>query len=465
MKYLVELVDSSLFENKEIEYKLKLEADPDKIEKWAKTLVGFSNSGGGILFVGVSDEGLAIGLSKKEIDNTKNLVLKVINRHIFPHIEVLFHVMPCDKEKYVLSIYADYVNEMVVYKSGDYNEKVYLREDGATIPATISQILAMGKRKFGIDNQLLNEQYNKTDYTAFHHLAKVYRADQKELTEEMLISKEILGADGRVTQGLKMFSDKYDSDDTLIVCRLWNGYDKGVDEVIDKKEFSGSICNTFTFSMDFIQRNSRSGFIKRKDGSRFDTASYPEQSLREALVNAIAHRDYSIGGTQIDVDIYKDRLEIVSPGNWLLSKKPSDYPLNRIPSVRRNKIICNCFEAVGLMEKSGSGLGKIYNQYNAIGGKEPTLIDEGDFFSITLYDLLADKEEAFTVTGKYDKQILDFCDGVARTRDEIQAHIGYTSRSHLMQDVIKPLVSSGNLILTAPAKSKNVRYITRRSKN
>lgn len=48
---------------------------------------------------------------------------------------------------------------MVIFKSGDFNEKVYLREDGSTIPATISQILSMGKRKYGMDKQFLNEQY------------------------------------------------------------------------------------------------------------------------------------------------------------------------------------------------------------------------------------------------------------------------------------------------------------------
>ena len=111
-----------------------------------------------------------------------------------------------------------------------------------------------------------------------------------------------------------MFSDAFDSDETLAACRLWKGFDKGSNEVIDKKEFKGCLCDVFTNIMDFVSRNSRSGFVRNIDGSRLDTFSYPEIALREAIVNALAHRDYSIGETQVDVDIFNDKLVITSPG-------------------------------------------------------------------------------------------------------------------------------------------------------
>ena len=167
----------------------------------------------------------------------------------------------------------------------------------------------------------------------------------------MLINEEVVNQDGRITEGLNMFSDLYNSDDTLVSCRLWNGFNKGVDEIIDKKEFKGCLCNVYENTIDFIERNSKSGFIKLKDRTRLDTHSYPQIALREAIVNALAHRDYSIYGTQVDVDIYKDRIEISSPGSWLLDKDPNSYEFTSIPSIRRNRIICNCFSTMGLMEK------------------------------------------------------------------------------------------------------------------
>lgn len=459
VRKLEDLVDTDIFENKECEYKLHLETSEDKVEKWAKTLVGYANTCGGYILVGVSNKKDIVGIDGDELDRTKILVLKIINRHIFPHIQVSFSIFPCGEGKYILAIWTDYLNEMVIFKSGDYSEKVYIREDGSTLPATISQILSMGKRKLGMDGQLLNEQYAVKNFSKFSKLAMMYRKDREKPTEKMLISKEIIGQDERITEGLKMFSDSFDSDETLAVCRLWNGFDKGSNEVIDKKEFKGCLCDVFINIMDFISRNSRSGFVKNDDGSRLDTFSYPEIVLREAVVNALAHRDYSIDGTQVDVDIFKDRLVITSPGGWLLPKKPDEYSLDSIPSVRRNKTICRCFEMAGLMERSGSGLRKIYNVYKKLKFKEPDLNDQHDFFLITLYDMLGEKNNSVILNGKYDEAILTFCNGVAHSREEIQTHIGYKSRSHFMSNVLKPLLEAGTLKTTTNSKSKHTKYI------
>ena len=210
---------------------------------------------------------------------------------------------------------------MVIFKSGDFNDKIYLREDGATLPATVRQIVAMGKRRLGIDGQLLNEQYETKRFSKFLRLAELYRKDGAKPTEKLFISKKVIGQDGRITEGLKMFSDGYDSDEVLATYRLWNMFNKGIDEVIDKKEFKGNLYDVFTNIMDFVARNIRSGFIKQKDGSRLNTISYPEAVLREAVINALSHRDYSIEGTQVDMDIFKDRVVITSPGQWLLPEK------------------------------------------------------------------------------------------------------------------------------------------------
>ncbi len=460
MKYLVEILDKSEFENKEYEYKLKLESEVDKIEKWAKTIVAFSNCIGGTIFVGVNNDGIAIGLNKKEIDETKKLVLRTIDRYIFPHVEVEFETYKIKDSLYVLGIKVEFVNEIVIFKIDDYNEKVYVRENGSSVPASISKILKLGKRKFGIDNQLLSEQYQKNKFKKFNDLSKKFRLDEKEPTIELLMSNEVVNKDGRITKGLKMFSDEYNEDDTLLVCRLWNGYDKGVNESLDIKEFKGSISYIFDETIKFISRNSRSGFIKMNNGSRLDTQSYPEIAIREAVVNALAHRDYSIEGTQIDVDIYKDRLEITSPGSWLLDKKTSEFDLRHIPSIRRNKIICNCFQSIGLMEKSGSGLKKIVDSYKNF--KAPKIEGNDDFFVITLFDILADKKDTDYSGSKYDALILDFCSDVARSREEIQEFLGYSSRSHFMSDVMKPLIEKGLIVQTAPSKSRNQKYLTKK---
>lgn len=463
MKYIKDLLNKDILENNEYEFKLKLENKPDKIEKWAKTLVGFANSNGGYLLVGVTDDGIALGLTKKEIDETKNLVLLSINRYIFPHIQVKFETILSEDDRYVLTIYVEFVNEMIIFKAGDFNEKVYIRDDGATIPASVKQIVEMSKRKFGVDGLILNKFYEKKDFTSFNKLAKFYREDNLEPTKNMLINSEVMYEDGRITHGLYMFSDSYNEDDTLVCCRLWNGYTKGVDEVFDKKEFKGNLCDIFENVMNFIKRNTRSGFVKLENGGRLNTYSYPEEALREAIVNALAHRDYSIYGTQVDVDIYKDRLVIGTPGTWVLFKNPSEYNLDDIPSVRRNKIISNCFEIIGLMEKSGSGFKKINEVYSKFDVKKPLLKNENNFFWITFYDLLSDERiENYKIP--HSEEVLEFCKGYARSKKEIQEYLGISSASYISNKIISPLVKMNLLKMIGEKNSRYNKYISNEDK-
>ena len=138
-------------------------------------------------------------------------------------------------------------------------------------------------------------------------------------------NEEIVSKDGYAKSGFLMFADDYKNDDTMISCRLWKGKNKtGV--VLDSSRLRGSLAKVFEEALKFIERNTKTGWLKTETGGREEVRSYPKEAIREALVNAIAHRDYSISGTQIDVDIYSDRMEIVSPGSWLLPKEYDEYP-------------------------------------------------------------------------------------------------------------------------------------------
>ena len=90
---------------------------------------------------------------------------------------------------------------------------------------------------------------------------------------------------------------------------------------------------------------------------------YPYEAIHETLVNALVHRDYMIQGSEIHVDIYDDRLEIVSPGGMPDGKRIQDLKIDEVASIRRNPIICDIFSRLKLMERRGSGLRKIIDQY------------------------------------------------------------------------------------------------------
>lgn len=83
--------------------------------------------------------------------------------------------------------------------------------------------------------------------------------------------------------------------------------------VLDTERIKGPLSKCLRYALNFIERNTKTGWKKTQNGGREEVRSYP----KEAMVNAIAHCDYSINGTQIDVDIYSDRIDIISP--WFMA--------------------------------------------------------------------------------------------------------------------------------------------------
>jgi predicted HTH transcriptional regulator len=104
---------------------------------------------------------------------------------------------------------------------------------------------------------------------------------------------------------------------------------------------------------------------KKTGNGRIEMPDYPYEAVHEAIVNALVHRDYMIQGSEIHIDIYDDRLEIVSPGGMPDGKRIQDLNIADIFSIRRNPVICDIFSRLWLMERRGSGLNKIIDEYPA----------------------------------------------------------------------------------------------------
>ena len=321
----------------DLDYEYKAELNPDNPVKWAKTIVGYANGKGGVMFVGVSNNGEAFGIGLDEIDKTKNLIARINDRHIFPHarIQYMMRSVDANAEHFVLAVHVVQADSILRYREGDFNEKVYIKGDGNAPPATPEEIIALSKRKYGVDNETSEIKYAEDGWTEYISLCREYREDSSVPTLKDLQNEEIVSKDGYAKSGFIMFSDSYDGEDSLICCRLWKDKKK-TGTVLDSNRFKGSLAKVFQNTLSFIERNTKTGWRKTETGGRDEVRAYPKEAIREALVNAIAHRDYSIAGIQIDVDIYSDRIEIVSPGSWLLPNSYEEYPLGSIPSIRRN---------------------------------------------------------------------------------------------------------------------------------
>lgn len=453
-----ELFKGVIAEDINHEYKATLSFDNPL--KWAKTLIGFANGNGGIMFVGVSNDGEAFGIDLEKIDKIKNLIALTNDRHIFPHIKISYMMTSVDEnaELFVLACKVAPSTSIVRYKDGDFNETVYVKGDGNATAASPEDIISLSKRKYGVDNEVSDVIYNEKEWSKYLSLCKEFRDDKSIPSLKELESQEIVSKDGYAKSGFLMFADNYDNDDTLICCRLWKGLNK-IGVVLDSVRLKGSISEVFSNALNFIERNTKSGWVKSENGGRKEVRSYPKEAIREVLVNAIAHRDYSINGTQIDVDIYSDRIEVVSPGSWLLPRDYYDYPIDSIPSIRRNTIIAACLDVANLMERGGTGFQTIIDAYKeASKDKQPVVSIYPGFLNLKLYDKLYNGESLnLDLDGLTDREkvvsILKM-DGPEPIK-ELQEKLNYSNRSLFLKNIINPLIKANFIYRDGKPKSRS----------
>ena len=149
--------------------------------------------------------------------------------------------------------------------------------------------------------------------------------------------------------------------------------------------------------MSFIRRNNRTLWYK-EPMQRIEIPEYMERCVMEVVVNALAHRDYLIQGSEVHVDMYDDRMVIYSPGSMPEGRLIQTMNLEDIPSVRRNPVIADIFAQLGYMERKGSGMGKIINPIKTLPYFEekmlPTFFSDRAQFTVTFPNMIMAWQES-----------------------------------------------------------------------
>jgi ATP-dependent DNA helicase RecG len=479
--HIKELFKDVLFENLDFEFKSRL--DKERTINWGKSLAAFANGDGGTIFIGADNDGIIGGLTYDEVDQTKLLIHQENERHMLSLVKCHFQPKSIGKmqKRFVLAVEIESADEMIVYDNGDYNKIVFIRKDGQSVPGSPQEIVEVSSRKkgAGFDRNVLDSYYQRDNFSSFFKACEKYRGDRQRPEDKAFVDAGVIREDGRLTFGASLFEDNCKEKNTTIFCRFYAGFDKA-GAVIDKGEYLGNLIGGYDFMESFIKKNIRHGFRKEPSGGQEDIISYPSTSLDEALINALAHRDYSISGTQIDVNIFSDRLEISSPGSCLLSKEADQYDWNHIPSIRRNLAVCEMFSLAGLMEKGGTGFLQMQKDYQSHPDKHPAFHDYRDFSVLTLFDLsfiemdiaetnakpnhgqvVFDKLEGYR---PYDEAVLILCYNAPKSRAEIQKLTSYQSPKGVIENVISPLLKAGLLISTSPGRASNQKYFTNKDK-
>lgn len=143
-----------------------------------------------------------------------------------------------------------------------------------------------------------------------------------------------------------------------LYCTRWNGLEKN--DAVNDAEFKGNVLMLLREAMNFVKANTRKGWEKLADG-RKNKPEYAERAVLEALVNHFIHRDYTVMGGEVHLDIYDDRIAVTSPGGMYSGQNVQDFAIEEISSVRRNPVLADVMAQMDYMEKRGSGLKKICN--------------------------------------------------------------------------------------------------------
>ena len=227
---------------------------------------------------------------------------------------------------------------------------------------------------------------------------------------------------------------------------------------LDNQRIEGNISEMLDGAMQFVSRNMRTKtIINAHTGKREDRTDYPITAIREAILNALVHRDYSVHteGMPIQVIMYEDRIEIRNPGG-LYGRIKIDQ-LGKVQPDTRNPVIASELEVLKVTENRYSGIPTIRRTMQEYNLPQPEFLDERGSFIVKLY-----KYGENTVTPETEEndnnELILFCK-TPRTRKEICDYLGLNSITYAIQTHVMPLVDKGIIKMSIPDKPKSPKQL------
>lgn len=299
------LGETTLYDKKE-----KLEINKPK--SWLKSVSAFANGRGGKLIFGVKEDNTILGLS--DYQEVSENISEIIKTKMDPNPEFDMEIKELDEKVIlILSVFAGKNTPYFVVDGG--SRTAYKRVGNQSVTASRIDLFNLSlKGEYGSYDSLQSKK--KIEDISFKELKIEYKERTgKDFAEKDLKSFGLVNDEGNLTIAGALFADNYQVYQSRVFCTRWNGLTKanGRIDALDDIEFEGNIIYLLKASLDFVKRNSKKMW-RKGPVYRIEYPEYPERAVQEALVNALIHRDYSVIGSEVHVDIYDDRLEIYSPG-------------------------------------------------------------------------------------------------------------------------------------------------------
>ena len=224
---------------------------------------------------------------------------------------------------------------------------------------------------------------------------------------------------------------------------------------IDNKRIEGTLPQLLEDAMAFVNRNIKVRTIIDDKGQRADKTEYPLKAIREIILNALIHRDYSTHteSSPIRILFFSDRLEVENPGG--LYGRLTINELGKVGADTRNPAIAAALEILMDSENRFSGIPTMRQEMAAAGLPAPEFTSMRGVFRVTLYngDSVRAQKSA-VINGDLEAKLRAFC-AVPKTRAELSVLLKVSSISYMMEKYIDPLLKSGKLKMTIPDKPKS----------
>lgn len=470
LQSLISKIQSAKAEFQTTEVKRALNASPDKLYD---TLSSFSNQndGGVIVFGLYEDEGFAVtGVSDVHLLQKK--VMEQCNQ-MEPAVRAVFTVAEFEGKNVVAAEIppVDIAERPCFYKAKGRIKGSYIRVGDADIPMTEYEVYSYEayRKKYQDDIRPIERadisSLNENKLNKYIYNLKDNKPNLAALEDSQIMKLMSVIIDNKPTLSAELLFGLYPQaflPQLSIIAISVPGTEIGnVDadgaRFLDNKRIEGTIPEMLEGAMSFVKANTRKRTVIDKEGKRSDITDYPLNAVREIILNALVHRDYSIHteGMPIQLVIYADRLEITNPGG-LYGRLTIDTLGNAQPDTR-NPVLATALEVMEITENRYSGIPTIRREMREHKLSAPEFLNARGEFKVILYNHCNEQIDADDKTAA----ILEFCH-TPRSRQEISEFLGVTSTTYAIKRYVQPLIDEGRIKLSNPNApgSRSQKYTT-----
>ena len=377
-----------------------------------KEVIAFANTDGGIVYVGIDNNGNAVGLT--DVDQEYTRITNGIRDAIMPDV-TMFVRFTIQENKVVRITVSEGSNKPYYLKGkGLKPNGVYVRQGTSSVPASPEQIRQMIKES---DGDAFEEMRSMEQDLSFEAAANAFEKYGVPFGKEKYRALGITQKNDELFTNLALIISDQCAHTTKVAVF-------GDDSTFrDNKEFGGSIFAQLEDTFDYLMLCNRTK-ASFKGLERIEKQDYPEEALREALLNAIVHRDYSYSGSII-INVNDERIEFISIGGLLPGLSTDDIRIGI--SQPRNKNLAEMFHRLRLIESYGTGIRRIYKLYENC-PVQPVIEATPNAFKMVLPNMnamtVAIPKQASPVTAQMQK-VLDYTSAHGHiTDEEVQSLLG-----------------------------------------